>query len=142
GFDCDAHVAEVPAGQSRPALEVGTPNEPIDAKHTALIRLTYVDGLDRQSCPAVVCCGGRMDFHGAPMNRTWVKLGATAKKGDSKLFLEEPVMGWKVGDRIIVTATTRQIKTKKTFQPSVKDNTQTEERIIKSRYGNEIKLDK
>src|SRR5207253_3462660 len=37
---------------------------------------------------------------------------------------------------------TRQIKVKKTFKPSVKDNTQTEERIIKSRYGNEIKLDK
>ena len=39
--------------------------------------------MDKQSCPAIVCCGGRMDFHGAPLSRTWVKLGATAKKGDT-----------------------------------------------------------
>ena len=44
------------------------------------------------SCPAIVCCGGRMDFHGAPLNRTWVKLGATAKKGDTAVSLAEPVM--------------------------------------------------
>ena len=63
------------ADMPRPALEVGTPDRPIDAKHTALIRLHYVDGMDKESCPAIVCCGGRMDFHGTPLNRTWVKLG-------------------------------------------------------------------
>src|SRR5262249_55421440 len=105
GFDCDAHAAEPAKGQPRPALEVGTPGQPIGVGHTALIRLTYVNGLDRQSCPAIVCCGGRMDFHGAPLNRTWVKLGATANKGDSAITLAEPVSGWKVGDRIIVTMT-------------------------------------
>src|SRR5207248_6391420 len=83
GFDCDAHAAESPEGQPRPALEVGTPDRPIDAGHTALIRLTYVNGLDRQSCPAIVCCGGCMDFHGAPLSRTWVKLAVTANKGDA-----------------------------------------------------------
>ena len=46
-----------------------------------MIRLAYVDGMDRETCPAIVCCGGRMDFHGAPMSRTWVKLGATAAEG-------------------------------------------------------------
>src|SRR5262245_38113288 len=91
GFDCDAHAAALPPGQPRPALEVGTPPRPIDAGHTALIRLTCVDGLDRQSCPAIVCCGGRMDFHGAPLSRTWVRLGATARKGDNVLTLSEPV---------------------------------------------------
>src|SRR5206468_700776 len=83
GFDCDAHAMEPPPGQPRPALEVGTPDRPIDAGHTALIRLTYVEGLDRQSCPAIVCCGGRNDFHGAPMSRTWVAPGTPVKKGDS-----------------------------------------------------------
>src|SRR5262245_51872757 len=29
GFDCDAHLAE-PAGAAQPALEVGTPEHPID----------------------------------------------------------------------------------------------------------------
>ena len=81
GFDCEAHLEPAAPGTPRPALEVGTPEQPIDAGHTALIRLTYVDGLDKQSCPAIVCCGGRMDFHGAPLSRTWVKLGDTANAG-------------------------------------------------------------
>src|SRR5206468_4287378 len=68
GFDCDAHVPDVAPGKPRPSLLVGTAERPIAAKHTALIRLTYFDGADKQSWPAVICCGGRMDFHGAPMS--------------------------------------------------------------------------
>ncbi len=105
GFDCDAHIEGLPAGTVRPALLVGTPEQPIDAKHTALIRLMPFDGQDKQSCPAIVCCGGRMEFHGAPLNRTWVKLGATSKKGDASVALSEAVTGWRIGDRVIVTAT-------------------------------------
>src|SRR5260370_24409933 len=37
GFDCDAHVPELKPGQERPALLVGTPEQPIAAKHSALI---------------------------------------------------------------------------------------------------------
>ena len=82
GFDCEAHQAGPVAGAAPGrALEVGTPDRPIGREHTATIRLAYVDGMDRQTCPAIVCCGGRMDFHGAPMSRTWVKLGATAPAG-------------------------------------------------------------
>src|SRR5579883_2836426 len=66
GFDCDAHLADLPPGQPKPALEVGTPDRPIGAGHTAVICLAYCDGMDRETCPAIVCCGGRMDFHGAP----------------------------------------------------------------------------
>jgi hypothetical protein len=105
GFACEAHAPDLPAGQPRPALEVGTPNRPVEAGHTALIRLAYVNGLDRESCPAIVCCGGRMDFHGSPLSRSWVKLGATARKGDRTITVAEAVTGWKTGDRIIVTAT-------------------------------------
>src|SRR5262249_39620186 len=78
---------------------------PVPAKFTALVRLTYVDGLDKQSCPAIVCCGGRMDFHGAPLSRSWVKLARTAKRSDDTVTLAEPVAGWKVGDRLILTGT-------------------------------------
>ena len=46
-----------------------------------------------------------MDFHGAPMSRTWMKLGATASKGAGQVTLADPVTGWRVGDRVIVTAT-------------------------------------
>jgi hypothetical protein len=105
GFDCDAHVPELKPGQDRPALLVGTPGRPIEAKHTALIRLVYFQSMDKQSCPAIISCGGRTDFHGAPMNRTWVKLGATAKKGDATITLAERVTGWRIGDRVILTAT-------------------------------------
>jgi hypothetical protein len=107
GFDCDFHAAVDDVKRPRPALEVGTHANPIEPKHTALIRLAYLKGMDPLSCPAIVCCGGRMDLHGTPMNRTWVRLGAYAKAGDARITLDNQVPGWKVGDRIIVTLTNR-----------------------------------
>src|SRR5437667_8511026 len=59
--------------------------------------------MDKDDAPAVVCCSAHMDIHGAPMNRTWVHLGQTAKPGDEKVVLSEPVTGWRAGDEIIVT---------------------------------------
>src|SRR5262249_20334415 len=105
---------------------------------TALIRLTYVTGLDRQSCPAVVCCGGRMDFHGAPVSRSWVKLGATAKKGDSTVTLAEPATGWRVGDQIIITMT--GIAPTSSYPDPGPDpkGTTTEERIIRAIDGSKL----
>jgi len=141
GFDCDGHVPNPDPNKPRPALEVGTPNRPVDAKHTALIRLVWFDGMDKLSCPAIVCCAGRMDFHGAPMERSWVRLGVTAGPGDGKITLAEPVPGWKVGDHLILTATTRQNKSLKTFRPSVKDSTQTEECTIQAIDGTTLTLD-
>lgn len=141
GFDCDAHQNAVDETGPRPALEVGTPGRPIAAGKTATIRLRYFDGQDRQSCPAIVCCGGRMDFHGQPLSRTWLHLASTARAGDSSITLDEAVTGWKTGDRIIVAATTRQNKIKKTFKTSVRDAAQTEERLIKSIDGTRLTLD-
>ena len=40
-----------------------------------------------------------------------------------------------------MTATTRQIKLKGTFKASVRDNTQTEERTVKSVHGTNVTLD-
>jgi hypothetical protein len=105
GFDCDAHVAKVDPKKPRPALEVGRPEAPIDAKHTATIRLVRFAEHDAKSCPAIICCGGRMDFHGAPLSRTWVKLAVSAHKGDEAITLAETVQGWRAGDRIIITDT-------------------------------------
>ena len=75
----------------RPALEVGAADDPIPAGRKALIRLVYFDGLDKETFPSIVCCGGRMDLHGAELSRTWVKLGAPATKGDTEIALSEPV---------------------------------------------------
>jgi hypothetical protein len=119
GFDCNVHPAENkpktgtgPVGftagclccDGKPALLVGTPETPIAAGKRARIRLHYIEGMDKESCPAIVCCGGRMDFHGAAMSRTWVKLGAHAMAGNTGIVLAEPVTGWRVGDRLIVTS--------------------------------------
>ncbi|MCI0360113.1 MAG: G8 domain-containing protein, partial [Planctomycetaceae bacterium] len=105
GFDCEGHFDEVDPDKPRATLQVGTPNEPIPAEHKAVIRLHAIEGLDPQSCPAIVCCGGRMDFHGAPLSRTWVKLGETAKKGAAEVILSEGVTGWRVGDQVVLTST-------------------------------------
>lgn len=104
GFDCD-HAPPADPSAPRPELVVGMPDRPVAAGKTALVRLHFVEGMDKEKCPAIVNCGGRMDLHGQPMARSWVKLGATAKTGDTAVTLAEPAAGWKVGDRVIVTGT-------------------------------------
>jgi len=136
GFNLSAHNHS----EGRPSVELGTANDPIPASHTALIRLVYFEGLDKDSFPSIVCCGGRLDLHGAPLSRTWLKLGAPANAGDREITLEQNVTGWQSGNRIVVTATTRQNKIAKTFRKSVRDSTQTEERLIQSVKGNKITL--
>lgn len=132
GFDCEGHATKPEAGKPLPALIVGTMNTPI-AK-TALIRLHYVEGMNKETCPAIVCCGGRMDLHGQPLSRAWVKLGAPAKPGDTAVSLAEEVKGWKVGDRVIVTGTQ--------VHGNAKTESLTEERLITAIEGTKLTLDK
>jgi hypothetical protein len=139
-LDCEAHIPIPSPAVKRPALEVGTPERPVNADHRAIIRLAMVEGLDPKECPAIICCGGRMDFHGAPMSRTWVKLGAKATVGDKTLRLSEPVTGWKAGDRIIVTATRRQTVADDGEVPSVREAAQTEERTVTEVSGDRVTL--
>ena len=137
GFECDAHQPGPAAAHgSRPALLVGTPTRPIDTNRTALIRLIDVEGVDKNSWPAIVCGGGRMDFHGTPLVWTWVKLGATAAAGAATVTLSEPETGWRIGDRVILTATSRLRSG--TYK---RDGGQTEERLIKAISGAAVTLD-
>ncbi len=110
GFDCHAAMADMPGmpGAARPSLLVGSPGSPIPAGVSATIRLHYVEGMDKQSCPAIVCCGGRMEFHGAPMPQTWLKIRQTADAGATTLYVDESAEGWKPGDQVILTSTHRQ----------------------------------
>jgi uncharacterized protein (TIGR03067 family) len=157
GFNCDAHLREPDPGAPRPALEVGTAAGPIPAEHTARIRLAAVEGLDRESCPAIVCCGGRLDLHGAPLSRTWVKLGATVNAGragkrpapdaprEVEVRLAEPVAGWRVGDRILVTTTTSRsrLNQRQTLRPGPGiEPAYTEERTIRAVVGDRLTLDR
>lgn len=126
GFDCDAHLPATQQG-SRPALQVGSQIHPIRADRTALIRLIECENVDQNSWPAIVCCGGRMDFHGTPFNRTWTKLNSTASPGALTLALDDEVTGWRAGDRIIVTST----KERRSGEYA-RESSQTEERIIRA----------
>jgi hypothetical protein len=145
GFSCKAVSPTVDPDKPKAALEIGTPDMPIDAAHHALIRLVYFEGMDPQSAPSIVCCGGRMEFHGAPLNRTWLKLGEDAKKGASVVVVSEPVTGWRAGDKLIVVGNVRQNKIAKTFvRPpgGVRDGTQTEDRTLLAVDGARLTLDK
>ncbi|MFT4551058.1 MAG: hypothetical protein ACI9UA_002842 [Pseudoalteromonas tetraodonis] len=116
-------------------LEVGTPDDPIPVGVTARIRLHYIDGLDKDEAPLLTCRpGGRMDFHGAPMSRTWLDLGADTKPGDTEVTLSSAVEGWRVGDDIIVTGDERDGVSDEHFT--------TEERRIKKINGKVIALDR
>jgi hypothetical protein len=142
GFDCDAHMTDSDPTQPKPALEIGTPDKPLDARYTATIRLHYVEGLDRETCPAVICCGGRLDLHGALLSRTWVKLGASAKVGDKSVSLGEPVTGWRKGDRVIVTPSDREGHDMASRRPGGKGpKLHTEERVITAIDGTKVEFE-
>jgi hypothetical protein len=143
GFDCDAHVQAMDRGKGRPALLVGTADRPIKAGHRAIIRLVHMEGMDPKSCPAIVCYGGRMDFHGAPLSRTWVKLGATVRKGERAVILAEAVRGWRPGDRILVTATKGADDIGGTRRPHVREpKVFTEERMLQHIDGVRVTLNR
>ncbi|MFO0896607.1 MAG: G8 domain-containing protein [Pirellulales bacterium] len=123
GFNCDEPVHAHADGALRPEFLVGTVTAPVPAGRQALVRLHYVDGMDKESCPAIICCGGRMEFHGAPLTDSWVKLGVNASQGADRVFIDGSLEGWRVGDRIIVTSTHRR---------GDGEGSQTEERVIKA----------
>lgn len=131
-FHCSVRHEAVYLGEPRPTLEVGAPPQPIPANLTARIRL--VDFADmRDDCgPGIISYGGRMDFHGAPLNKTWVKLGQTATAGTTTLVLSDSV-NWRPGDHLIVTGTNKFDSFKgngDTFRG--KDKAHTEENYIQS----------
>jgi hypothetical protein len=137
GFDCHASPKPPAEGKARPALIVGRPGSPIPSKFNALIRLHYIEGMDKASCPAIVCCGGRMDFHGAPMARTWLKLNRPGEVGTSTLSLEAYPDGWKDGDRVIVTGTKFQREGRGRSDGFI-DRAQTEARRVTSVGGRDF----
>jgi hypothetical protein len=143
GFDChapaDAGKHEMAKGE-RAALEVGTLEEPIPHPHVARIRLHYLPGMDKKDGPAIVCCGGRMDIHGAAMSRTWLDLARDTKPGDDTLLLTEAPTGWRVGDELLITGSNRKPGYRKMREdPSVASS---ETRKIAKIDGASIQLDK
>lgn len=144
GFNCDAGSVPEDASRPRPTLRVGMADQPVEAAHHALIRLVAFDDMDKETCPAIVTCGGRVEYHGAPLSRTWVKLGDTARSGSTEIVLAEAVFGWNPGDRVIVTATQRDPNESGTRRPGAAKERRkvfTEERILRSVEGAKLTLD-
>ncbi len=143
GFDCHADAPATTATDTLPILEIGTAERPIPAGVTALIRLVHFEGMNPETLPAIINCGGRWDTHGAPLNRTWLKLGASVKGGETSVKLSETVSGWRVGDKVIVTASKESYGGGSTFRQSAAKprKVQTEERRITTVEGDRIALD-
>src|SRR5262245_54728044 len=146
GFACDFEginavgEPQAPRQGPLPTLEIGTLEKPIPAEHTAKIRLHFLEGMDKNDAPAVVCCSARMELHGAPLSRTWVKLGENAAAGATSVVLAEPVTGWKVGDEIIVTAS-KKVSHRGSYRNG-DDSLGTEERKITKIDGQTIHFEK
>ena len=122
----------------RPILEVGSMDNPIPVNVTARIQLKYFSDMDQDCAPGIVCYAGRMDFHGAPMNKTWLKLGAAANQESTILTLADPV-DWRVGDHVIITGAA-MFNSGKPGSYRTNLNPQTEENYIASVSGNTITL--
>ena len=146
GFDCHDAAPAPPAGASLPVFEIGTLASPIPAGVTATIRLRHFKGTNAETLPAIIACGGRWDVHGAPMERTWLKLAAPAKAGEVRVTVERPVTDWHVGDRIIITTgDAPAIESGATFQKrqfGKRKPVGTEERIIAGIDGAVLILDR
>jgi len=146
GFACDfrdINAAGEPIrlpGGGMPALLVGTPQTPIPAEHTAKIRLHFLKGMNQDDAPAIACCSARMEFHGAPLSRTWVKLAADLKPGDTLVTLADEVNGWQVGDEVLVTASNHASRGR-TFRNNPQA-VQTESRRIAKLDGRHVTLDR
>ncbi len=127
-----------------PSLLIGTPSQPIPAKYSAKIKLHYFEGMNKKDAPAIACCSARMEIHGSPLSRTWVKLGKNIEKGSRQVVLSEKVSGWKIGDTVLVTASERRGQGFGTFREGAErqKQSQTEKRTIKAiQDGLQITLD-
>ena len=144
GFDCHAEAPTAAQAGVVPVLEIGSQERPIPAGVTALIRLVYFEGMNPETLPAIINCGGRWETHGAPLSRTWLKLGASVKTGETIVKLAAPVTGWRVGDQVIVTASKESYGGGYTFRQSAKSprKVQTESRLITALDGDRVTLDR
>ena len=122
----------------RPTLEVGSMDNPIPGNISTKIQLKYFSDMDQDCAPGIMCYGGRMDFHGASLNKTWLKLAATANQGSSSLTVSEPV-NWNAGDHIIITGAA-MFNSGQPGSYRTNLNPQTEENYVANVNGNTITL--
>ena len=122
GFDCEAHAVDGPTpGQPRAALEVGTSGPPDRRGPHGRDPARAGPGARPGRVP-----GDRLLRRpdGLPRRRAAADLGQARRDGRRRearrSSLAEPVPGWRVGDRVIVTATTHAAASRtRAMYPSV-----------------------
>jgi hypothetical protein len=91
------------------ALEVGTPERPIDAAVTAEIIFADLP-LDLTNDPeqhgiGLIALDADVTVHGAVLNRSFSRLSEEARAGSTSIEFESPVQGWRVGDELVLPDT-------------------------------------
>ncbi len=140
GLEASSHLKAADPAQA--GLEIGQAGTPLDPRFHATIRLEPCPGLDPELTPVLVCRGGRIELHGAPVSPSWIKLSQTAEPGSTALKVSTAPVGWSRGDRLIVTATERQRVADHGKIASVREHPQTEERTLTAIRDNTVVLDK
>ena len=114
-------------------LEVGTALNPVPASMTAeiIIRDKALNALadPDQYGTGLLSVDGTVTMHGAVKSPTFVRTASEPRAGNATITLEQPVAGWRAGDRIFLPDT-RQVPADHWFNPSYA--LQIEERVIQS----------
>ena len=110
GFDCDAHAA-APGTRAAPAGPGGRHARPADRSRPARPSSAWSTSRawTRNRARRSSAAAGGWTFTAPPLNRTWVKLGGDRQEGRHAAHAGRAGQGWRVGDRVIVTATQRSL---------------------------------
>ena len=114
-------------------LEIGTAATPVPAYVTAEIIIkdnplnTSID--PDQYGTGLLSIDGTVTIHGAVKTFTFVRTASEPRIGHTTISLEQPVAGWRVGDRIVLPDT-RQVPAEHWFDPGY--GLQVEQRTIQS----------
>jgi hypothetical protein len=92
-------------------LDWGTVSSPVPANVTA--EMVFVDKpinttIDPSQYGTGLISLGEVTMHGAEKNPTFVRMAVEPRAGHTTLQLEEPVSGWRIGDRIVVPESHQQ----------------------------------
>lgn len=114
-------------------LEVGTASNPVAASSTAEVIIknkslnTSVD--PDQYGTGLLSIDGHVTLHGFPKSPTFARTASEPRAGDTTITLQQPVSGWRLGDRVFLPDT-RQVFPDDWFNPNYA--LQVEERTIQN----------
>jgi len=101
-------------------VEIGTVAKPIPSGvQTTLLLNAVKEG----SAGIRVMSTGTLEIHGAPIEKTFTKLAATALNGTTKLVVVDAT-GWHVGDHVVISSTSLfPSETEENYVAGIKGNT-------------------